>query len=225
MSFWVVFSYWSASLNCWCLRCYGQQSWGKCSTLCFIEVPSGLVYRSDKAFATAHGGISSAPTPCHSLPPKRNAALRFMRNLIMTTSSYHLIFSFPPLACAAGLQNGNAAERFFPATWGLQLIFQLYSLTSTAPPAGKAVPQTTFQSKAKYFVSHTSCACHHFQLMASFSQGLHIQMAGSALSAFLAFFLLLSCPFVFPPCQFCGSYCHRPYLMQVEKLWHYLKQM
>lgn len=136
---------------------------------------------------------------------------------------------FPPWVFEAGLPKGNAANRLLPATWGLQLAFSLYSLTGTAPLAGKAVLQTTFPSKIlrKSFITrsipaHTSHDTCHFQLMASFSQRLHVQMADLAFSGFLTFFLLFS---VYPPHQCWRPYQHRPYLMKVKKLWAYLNQM
>lgn len=79
-------------------------------------------------------------------------------------------------------------------------------IPSTAPPAGKAVLQTTFQSKilCKSFITrsvpvHTFYTTHHFQLMTSFPQRLHIQMADLAVISFLTFFFLFS---TFPPHHF-----------------------
>jgi len=161
------------------------------------------------------------------LTSKRNTAWKFIWNLIVMASSYHLSFCLPPLVFEAGLQNGKAANRLLPTTWGLQLAFSLYS-HCTASIAGKAVLQTTFQSKIlKSFIMWSipvqrSYATHHFQLMASFSQKLHIQMGDLAFRSFLTFFLLLS---AFPPHQFWKSYHRRPYHMKVKKLWTYLKQM
>lgn len=143
--------------------------------------------------------VVSLLLPCHSvfLTSEGNTALRFIWNLITTPSSHHLIFCFSPSVFEAGLQNGNAANRLLLTTWELQPAFSLYSLTSTAPLAGKAILQTTFQTKMllKLFITRsvpvpTSYVTYNFQLMPSFSQRLHIQMAGLEFSAFLTFFLL-----------------------------------
>lgn len=139
------------------------------------------------------------------LTGKRNAALRYIWNWIAKTSSHCLMLSFPPLVFEAGLQNGKAANGFLPATWGVLPAFPAQPL----PPAFPAVLQTTFQSQilCKSFITRsvpvgTSYTTHHFQLMTSFPQRLHIQMADLAVISFLTFFFLCS---AFPPHHFWRS--------------------
>lgn len=162
-----------------------------------------FVSQWDEAFpaAIAHGGISSAPLP-HCLPHwQEKCGIRIYMELGCKgfLSSPHVMF--PTFGFWSWTAKWKDSKWVSP-----HHLRASADIPSTAPLAGKAVLTTTFQSTilCKSFVTRsvpvcTSYTAHNFQLMTSFPQRLHMQMADLAVVSVLTFFLLFS---TFPPHHF-----------------------
>lgn len=162
-----------------------------------------FVSQWDKAFpaAIAHGGISSAPSPPCLPHWQGKCSIKIYMELDCKglLSSPHVMF--PTFGFWSWTAKWKGSEGVSPCHLRASA-----GIPSTAPLAGKAVIQTTFQSKilGKSFITRsvpvrTSYTTHNFQLLTSFPQRLHIQMADLVILSFLTFFFLFS---AFPPHHF-----------------------